>query len=122
MDKTNFVKAVKDEKDSTIIQHALTTDGVEDYEYGGRSFGEDQEEIAKNKDNRKRAPILWSADSKQFVMTRSDSRKVKDLWVLHHTRDPRPTLETYKYPMPGDKEQPIQELYHYSFDSEKLSN
>lgn len=122
MDKSNFMKAVKDEKDTTILQHALTIDGVENHEYGGRSFGEDQEEVTKNKDNRKRASILWSLDSKQFVMTRSDSRKVKDLWVLHHTRDPRPTLETYKYPMPGDKEQPIQELIHYSFESQKLSN
>ena len=41
MDKENFLKAVKDEKDSTIVQHQLTTDGVRDYEYGGRGFGED---------------------------------------------------------------------------------
>ncbi|MDI1322100.1 MAG: DPP IV N-terminal domain-containing protein [Algoriphagus sp.] len=122
MDKENFLKAVKDEKDSTIVQHQLTTDGVKDYEYGGRGFGEDNVEEEKNKDNRKRAGILWSADSEQFILTRSDSRLVKDLWVLHNSRDPRPTLETYKYPMPGDKEQPIQELYHYSFTAEKMSN
>ena len=122
MDKENFLKAVKDEKDSTIVQHQLTTDGVKDYEYGGRGFGEDNVEEEKNKDNRKRAGILWSADSKQFILSRADSRLVKDLWVLHNSRDPRPTLETYKYPMPGDKDQPIQELYHYSFTAEKLSN
>jgi dipeptidyl aminopeptidase/acylaminoacyl peptidase len=121
MDKENFLKAVKDEKDSTIIQHQLTTDGEKDYEYGGRGFGEDNVEEEKNKDNRKRAGVLWSADSKQFILNRTDNRAVKDLWVLHNSRDPRPTLETYKYAMPGDKEQPIQELYHYSFTAEKMA-
>ena len=121
MDKENFLKAVKDEKDSTIVQHQLTTDGEKDYEYGGRGFGEDNVEEEKNKDNRKRAGILWSADSKQFILNRTDNRAVKDLWVLHNSRDPRPTLETYKYAMPGDKEQPIQELYHYSFAAQKMA-
>lgn len=121
MDKANFLKAVKDEKDSTIVEHQLTTDGVKDYSYGGWGRGEDNEEEEKNKDKRKRSNVLWSQDSQQFVLTRSDSRKVKDLWVIHNTRDPRPTLETYKYAMPGEKEQPIAELYHYSFDSKNLS-
>ncbi|RZS97355.1 S9 family peptidase [Cecembia calidifontis] len=121
MDKANFLKAVKDEKDSTIVEYQLTTDGEKDYSYGSGGRGEDNEEEEKNKDKRKRANILWSSDSKQFVLTRSDSRKVKDLWVIHNTRDPRPTLETYKYAMPGEKEQPIAELYHYSFDSKNLT-
>lgn len=121
MDKENFLKAVKDEKDSTIVEHQLTTDGEKDYTYGGWGRGEDNVEEEKNKDKRKRASILWSDNSKQFILTRSDAREVKDLWVIHNTRDPRPTLETYKYAMPGEKEQPIAELYHYSFDTEKLS-
>ncbi|MFC0262008.1 S9 family peptidase [Fontibacter flavus] len=121
MDKANFLKAVKDEKDSTIVEHQLTTDGEKDYSYGGWGRGEDNEEEEKNKNNRKRAGVLWSADSKQFILSRSDSRKVKDLWVIHNTRNPRPTLETYKYAMPGEKEQPTAELYHYSFASEKMS-
>ncbi|MCH7409821.1 S9 family peptidase [Belliella sp. DSM 111904] len=120
MDKANFLKAVKDDKDSTIVEHQITTDGEKDYSYGG-GRGEDNVEEEKNKDNRKRAGIFWSADSKQFITTRSDVRKVKDLWVIHHTKDPRPTLETYKYAMPGEKEQPITELMHYSFENEKLS-
>ncbi|MGY6741311.1 MAG: DPP IV N-terminal domain-containing protein [Cecembia sp.] len=121
MDKENFLKAVKDEKDSTIVEHQLTTDGEKDYTYGGWGRGEDNVEEEKNKDKRKRASILWSDNSKQFVLTRSDAREVKDLWVIHNTRDPRPTLETYKYAMPGEKEQPIAELYHYSFDTETLT-
>jgi dipeptidyl aminopeptidase/acylaminoacyl peptidase len=46
--------------------------------------------------------ISWSQDSKKFALVRRDERKVKDLWVIHTTANPRPTLETYKYSMPGD--------------------
>jgi dipeptidyl aminopeptidase/acylaminoacyl peptidase len=122
MDKANFLKAVKDLKDSTLVETALTTDGEADYEYGWGDRGEDNVEVEKKKKDRKRAPVLWSADSKQFILTRTDQRKVKDLWVIHNTRDPRPTLETYKYAMPGEKEQPITDLIHYSFETQKLSN
>ena len=122
MDKANFLKAVKDLKDTTLVETAITKDGVADYEYGWGDRGDDNEEVEKKKNDRKRAPVLWSADSKQFILTRTDQRKVKDLWVIHNTRDPRPTLETYKYAMPGEKEQPITDLIHYSFETQKLSN
>jgi len=120
MDKANFLKAVKDSKDTTLVEQALTSDGLKDYEYGWGDRGDDQVEVEKKKNDRKRAPVLWSSDSKQFVLTRTDQRKVKDLWVIHNTRDPRPTLETFKYAMPGEKEQPITDLVHYSFDTQKL--
>ena len=122
MDKANFLKAVKDLKDSTLVETAITKDGVADYEYGWGDRGDDNVEVEKKKNDRKRAPVLWSADSKQFILTRTDQRKVKDLWVIHNTRDPRPTLETYKYAMPGEKEQPITDLIHYSFETQKLSD
>ena len=122
MDKANFLKAVKDLKDTTLVENVLTKDGVADYEYGWGNRGEDNVEVEKNKNDRKRAPVLWSADSKQFILTRTDQRKVKDLWVIHNTREPRPTLETYKYSMPGEKEQPQSDLAHYSFDTQTLSN
>lgn len=121
MDKENYLKAVKDEKDSTIVENQLTTDGEKDYEYGWGGRGDDNVEEEKKKNDRKRVGVLWSSDSKHFILTRSDQRKVKDLWVIHNTRDPRPTLETYKYAMPGEKEQPQTELLHYSFDSEEMS-
>ncbi len=122
MDKANFLKAVKDLKDTTLVENAITKDGVADYEYGWGDRGEDNVEVEKKKNDRKRAPVLWSADSKQFILTRTDQRKVKDLWVIHNTREPRPTLETYKYAMPGEKEQPQSDLVHYSFDTRTLSN
>ncbi|NVK49813.1 MAG: DPP IV N-terminal domain-containing protein, partial [Cyclobacteriaceae bacterium] len=120
MDKENFLKAVKDDKDSTIVENQLTTDGEKDYEYGWGGRGDDNVEEEKKKNDRKRVGVLWSSDSKQFVMTRTDQRQVKDLWVIHNTRDPRPTLETYKYAMPGEKEQPQTELLHFSFESMEL--
>jgi hypothetical protein len=64
----------------------------------------------ENKDKRKPVRVIWSRDSKKFAMTRSDSRKVKDLWVINSIANPRPTLETYKYQMPGDSEAPQMEL------------
>ncbi len=88
MDKENFLKAVKDEKDSTIVEHQLTTDGEENFGYGFSGRGEDNVEVEKNKDKRKRVGVLWNEASTQFVFTRSDDRKVKDLWVLHNNRDP----------------------------------
>lgn len=122
MDKENFLKAVEDEKDSTIVENQITENGIEHYSYGVSDRGDDNVEVEKNKDKRKRAGIRWSTDSDQFVFTRSDMREVKDLWVIHNTRNPRPTLETYKYAMPGEKEQPKTELMHYSFTNSTMSN
>ena len=42
---------------------------------------------------------------------RTDQRKVADLWVINSLANPRPTLETYKYAMPGEENQPQSELW-----------
>ncbi|RNI30107.1 S9 family peptidase [Rufibacter immobilis] len=123
MDRANYEKALKNEKDSTIVETKFTTDGVENYSYGDNS-GETNVEREKNRKNRKPAFIMWSPDSKYFIMTRTDARKVKDLWVLHNTAAGRPALETYKYHMPGEKEAPIRELLLFNFadkTSKKIS-
>ena len=109
MDKENYQKALEDEEDSTIVEHQLTTDGEEYYSYGyGR--GETNVDKEKNKDKRKPGYVIWSPDSKKIALTRSDSREVKDLWVINSIAEPRPTLETYKYHMPGEEESPQTEL------------
>jgi len=46
--------------------------------------------------------IFWSSDSKRFVVVRRDERKVADLFVIDALATPRPTLETYRYAMPGE--------------------
>ncbi|NCU04127.1 MAG: prolyl oligopeptidase family serine peptidase, partial [Chitinophagaceae bacterium] len=70
---------------------------------------------------RKSAFVMWSPDGKYFTLTRTDNRKVKDLWVINSVAEPRPTLETYKYQMPGEKEAPIRELYIFNFEKKTSS-
>jgi dipeptidyl aminopeptidase/acylaminoacyl peptidase len=104
MDKENFLKAIEDEKDSTIVEHQWTTDGVEHFGYGRGGRGQTNVEKEKTKDDRKGVFGLWSHDSKKFVTQRSDSREIKDLWVINNASKGRPTLETYKYHMAGEQE------------------
>jgi dipeptidyl-peptidase-4 len=115
MDKENYKKALKNEDDSTIVEHQLTKDGVKYYEYGGARENEINTDVEKNMKKRNPSDVLWSPDSKHFVTVRSDSRKVKDLWVINSIAEPRPTLETYKYEMPGEKEQPKNEMVLFDF-------
>lgn len=110
MDWENLQKAAENDKDSTIVERQLTTDGVRYNGYGWsvKNSADNQEEKAKE---RVRVPIVWSPDSKHFVAGRTDERDVKELWVIYNTAQPRPTLETYKYQMAGDSISPV---YHLS--------
>ncbi|SDH65447.1 Dipeptidyl aminopeptidase/acylaminoacyl peptidase [Pedobacter terrae] len=115
MDKDNYKKAVKNEDDSTIVEHQLTKDGVKFYSYGSDGDGENNVENEKNNKKRRGAYVLWSPNSKYFVLDRTDSRKVKDLWVINSVTPGRPTLETYKYQMPGEAEAPQDEILLFDF-------
>jgi dipeptidyl aminopeptidase/acylaminoacyl peptidase len=120
MDAANYAKALKDANDRTIVETQLTTDGVEDNGYGGRGQGgqdqqqqqqqQDQQENTDQNQNqqnqRQAANVSWSRDSKKFSTIRRNALKVKPLWVINALASPRPTLETYKYAMPGDAEIP----------------
>ncbi|MDM8160932.1 DPP IV N-terminal domain-containing protein [Labilibaculum sp. K2S] len=119
MDAENYKKAQKNEKDSTIIEHELTTDGVKYYSYGSGTYGKTNKEIEEEKDKRKAAYVTFSADSKKFALTREDEREVKDLWVINSVASPRPTLESYKYHMPGEKEAPQYEILIFDWESKK---
>lgn len=115
MDKANYEKALKNENDSTIVEYALTKDGIDGYGYynDGNLSGSGMTDDEKEKEAKKRRPVfaLWSPDSKYFALRRVDNRKVKNLWVINSVANPRPTLETYKYWMPGEKESPTDHLY-----------
>lgn len=115
MDMANYRKALKNEEDSTIVTHQLTTDGLKYFPYGGNGDGENNEEQEKNNKKRRASGILWSPDSHYFVLQREDTRKVKDLWVINQVSKGRPTLETYKYQMAGEKDGPLEELYVCNF-------
>ncbi|HNY08714.1 MAG TPA: DPP IV N-terminal domain-containing protein [Tenuifilaceae bacterium] len=120
MDKENYEKAKKNEDDSTIIEHQLTTDGEKYYSYGYTRENEDNVDEEKNKDKRKPTYITWSFDSKLFAMTRTDMRNVKELWLVKTLSSPRPTLETYKYHMPGEKEAPKDELLIFNLAQDTI--
>ncbi len=115
MDKDNFEKAKINAKDSTIVEHQFTRDGEQDFSWGGAERGTNVER-EKNRGKRAGAHIVWSPDSKKFLLSRTDEREVDELWVINNTALPRPTLETYKYHMPGEENAPISHLY--IFDAE----
>ncbi|MEO8027033.1 MAG: DPP IV N-terminal domain-containing protein, partial [Bryobacteraceae bacterium] len=112
MDAENYAKAVKKGDDATIVETQLTTDGEEHYGYARRLTDADRDQEGQreqvvatgNQKNRRVPPIQinWSRDSKKFSVVRRDQRKVGDLWVINSLSQPRPTLETYKYAMPGE--------------------
>ncbi|MGB8952464.1 MAG: DPP IV N-terminal domain-containing protein [Candidatus Aminicenantales bacterium] len=122
MDAENYKRALKKADDKAIQEIQLTTDGEENCSYSRRLNEEDKKELQKNEKDRKdyRVPpilIVWSKDSKKFACVRQDERKVTPLWVINSLSDPRPTLETYPYGMPGEENQPQPELL--VFDIEK---
>ncbi|MFN8581314.1 MAG: DPP IV N-terminal domain-containing protein [Gemmatimonadaceae bacterium] len=67
----------------------------------------------RNRDPRVRAAAVWSPDSKAFAITRQDQRKVKELYLVNVLAEPRPTLMSYAYGMPGEENVAQTELYVY---------
>ncbi|MEY2648384.1 MAG: hypothetical protein RL282_1097 [Bacteroidota bacterium] len=120
MDSANLRKAIANEDDTTIVEEKLTEDGIENYGYG-ESYGETNVEKTANRKKRKSVFVMWSPDAKYFTIVRTDSRNVKDLWVINSIAEPRPTLETYKYHMPGEKEAPQRELMVFEMASKKMT-
>ena len=111
----NYRKAQKDEKDSTIVETQLTTDGTPDFGYGIPYSILNTDTLCNGK--RRSVWGCWSPDSKFFVTIVSDNRAVKPLWVINSIAEPRPTLETYKYQMPGEMEAPEDHLYLFDMTS-----
>ena len=100
MDTLNMRKAVKNPKDSTIVERRITSDGYKDFCYGVENYSGNTET-----DTTKRifpSELVWSPDSKHLAVMRWDMRPLKDLWVINSINMPRPKLETYKYQMPGE--------------------
>ena len=115
MSMADYRKAQKDEKDSTIVEIQLTKDGTPDFGYGIPYSILNTDTLCNGK--RRRVWGCWSPDSKHFVTIVSDDRAVKPLWVINSIAEPRPTLETYKYQMPGEMEAPEEHLYIFDMTS-----
>lgn len=100
MDTLNLRKAAKDPKDSTLVEHRITSDGYKDFCYGINNYSGNTET-----DTTKRvfpSELVWSPDSRHIAVMRWDMAPLKDFWVINSLTQPRPTLETYKYQMPGE--------------------
>jgi dipeptidyl aminopeptidase/acylaminoacyl peptidase len=93
----------KSDLDEDIEEIQLTTDGEEHYSYARRQRGDTDKERAKKLVKRQPVRIVWSRDSSKFALVRTDRRKSEDYWVINAIAEPRPTLETYKYDMPGEE-------------------
>ncbi|MBR1926577.1 MAG: DPP IV N-terminal domain-containing protein, partial [Bacteroidales bacterium] len=100
MDSTNLRKAAKDPKDSTIVEFKLTTDGIKQFGFGYGNYSGDTETDTTRRSNP--GELLWSPDSRRFAVSKWDTRKLDDLWVINSVSSKRPKLETYKYQMPGE--------------------
>ena len=109
MSREDYEKLKKDEKDSTVVEIQITTDGVEGFGYGEPYSMLNTDTLLNGK--RRGVSVIWSPDSRYFATILTDERNVKPLWVINALANPRPTLETYRYQMPGEKESPIYHLY-----------
>lgn len=100
MDTLNLRKAAEDPKDSTLVEHRITSDGYKNFCYGINNYSGNTET-----DTTKRvfpSELVWSPDSRHIAVMRWDMAPLKDFWVINSLTQPRPTLETYKYQMPGE--------------------
>jgi dipeptidyl aminopeptidase/acylaminoacyl peptidase len=90
-------------RDTTAV---IDTTLQQDDTQGGRGGGR-----GGNRDPRVRAAVIWSPDSRAFAITRQDQRKVKELYLVNVLAEPRPTLTSYTYAMPGEDNVAQAELY-----------
>jgi dipeptidyl aminopeptidase/acylaminoacyl peptidase len=86
---------VKDIK--TNEQKQLTTDGIKDFGYATDNAGWTSSDGAI---------LRWSPDSKKIATFKQDQRNVGDMY-LASTNVGHPTLRSWKYPLPGDKDIPM---------------
>src|ERR1044072_4254898 len=70
----------------------LTTDGIKDFGYATDNAGWSH----SNK-----LVLSWSPDSKKIATFKQDQRHVKDMYLVT-TNVGSPTLQAWKYPLPGD--------------------
>ena len=111
----DYQKLLKNPKDETISEIQLTTDGVEHFAFGMPRNVLNTDTILNGRRNAVQGN--WSPDGRYFVATLVDQREVKDFWVINSIAKPRPTLETYKYHMPGESEAPVSHLYLFDMET-----
>lgn len=104
----------------------ITKDGIDKFSFAGGGRGgaavqdttedEGKRETLTAEDSAKRPSrpnVVWAPDSRAFHITRTDTRGVKDLFLVRSLTEPRPTLMQYAYGMPGEDSIPKPELWTY---------
>ncbi|MCJ8209756.1 prolyl oligopeptidase family serine peptidase [Mucilaginibacter sp. RS28] len=84
---------------------ALSSDAVPYYSFDINSGDNTKSRQARPCD------AVWLGATPYFYVIRKDTRRVKSMSVLNSLSNPRPTAETYKYELPGDKEVAQYELF-----------
>ena len=78
---------------ATNKETPLTTDGIKDFGYATDNAGW----ASSN-----RPIVLWSPDSKRIATFQQDQRGVGEMYLVE-TKVGHPTLQAWKYPLPGDE-------------------
>ncbi len=78
---------------ATNKESPLTTDGIKDFGYATDNAGW----ASSN-----RPIVLWSEDSKRLATFQQDQRGVGEMYLVD-TKVGHPTLQAWKYPLPGDE-------------------
>jgi dipeptidyl-peptidase-4 len=77
---------------ATGTETALTTDGVMNFGYATDNAGWSKSD---------RPIVRWSPDSKKIATFQQDQREVGEMYLVD-TKVGHPTLQAWKYPLPGD--------------------
>lgn len=101
----------------------VSTDGEKNRSFGWRDTtqvqqqqqqqedDDDGERQRRSRDPRVRPNVVWSPDSRAFAIVRNDARKVRELYLVNVLAEPRPTLSSYTYAMPGEENVAQPELW-----------
>jgi dipeptidyl aminopeptidase/acylaminoacyl peptidase len=96
---------------ATGKESPLTTDGVTDYGYATDNAGWTHSN---------RAIVLWSPDSKKIATFQQDQRGVGEMYLVE-TKVGHPTLQAWKYPLPGDEKITMIERVVIDVDKKKVT-
>ncbi len=95
---------------ATRKETQLTTDGIKDFSYALDNAGWTKSD---------RPILMWSPDSKKIATFQDDQRNVGDMYLVE-TKVGHPTLQAWKYPLPGDDSVAMLQRVILDVDTQKV--